>query len=384
MKTTLLIGSGVSFYSDIPDISYITNNILTSDKIGRGTDTNYYLEGYLGYSIQSYLNGYVSKCQKLINHVKLSIDQFYTHIQLEHQTNYEDIYYVLRQIEDSYQLEYENPSTLKLIEYLLVEMNLNRDHLKELITESTRFIECIVWQSIDKPFSKFDQFNMIIDLRQSLQLETILSLNHDLVLEKWLTENSIAFDDGFHLDGKKLPEWKGFTNESKNIKLCKVHGSIDWFEFRITKLKTYDNLVKVPGNTYVERIHEIDNSFTAPNSSRPSLLIGTFNKMWGYLSGIHEIMYEELKKSIINSDIIIISGYGFGDKGINTRLTNWLARENSKKMIIINPNKDSLISNSRGSYKINIMTNQTKHPKVELIEKKFEEVTFEEIKRYCA
>ncbi len=380
MKTTLIIGSGVSSYSDIPGLSSITDSILTSEKIGKGTDTNYYFTGYWGYVIQDYLNGYVMSCQKLLNQIKNKVDRFYKYIDFEHQTNYEDIYYVLRQIQDSYHLEYENPATISLIEELIRDTEWNDKDFKEIVTEAVRFIESLVWQSIDRPIKESSQFNIIKELLECFNFDTILTLNHDLVLETWLNSNGIRFDDGFHIDNKKLPEWKGFQNENGTLKLCKVHGSIDWFEFRITKPNTYDNLVKIPSNHYAEKIYKIDDSFMAPNSGKPSILIGTFNKMLGYLGGIHEILYDELKSIIMESEIIIISGYGFGDKGINTRLTNWLFQDLAQKMIIIHPDKESLIKNSRGSFKINVMTQHHQHPKVEFIEKRFEKVTIEDIK----
>jgi hypothetical protein len=384
MKKTLIIGSGVSYFSDIPGLSSITDSILTSGRIGKGTDTNYYFEGYWGYGIQDYLNGYVRSCQQLLNLIKNKIGRFYKLLEFEHQVNYEDIYYVLRQIQDSFHLEYENPATISLIEELIQDTELDKKNFKENITESVRYIESLVWQSIDIPVKQSSQYNIVKDLLDCFNLDTVLSLNHDLVLENWLHSNNINYDDGFHFDNKKLPEWKGFQNENGILKLCKVHGSIDWFDFRITKPSTYDNLVKIPRNHYAERINEIDDSFLAPNSGKPSILVGTFNKMLGYLGGIHEILYDELKSTIKESEVIIISGYGFGDKGINTRLTHWLFQNYSKKMIIIHPDKESLIKNSRGSFKINVMTEHYKHPKVELIEKRFEEVKIEEIKKYCA
>jgi len=357
---------------------------LNSKRIGRHSDQNYYFEGYLGFRIQGYLQEYVVSCQQLLNLVASKVERFYDHIEFEHTPNYEDIYYVLRQIKDSYLLEFENPAVISLIDELFADTKWEKKKFKETINEAIRLIESIVWQSIDISIEKSSQFDLINSISTHLNLDTILSLNHDLVLEKWLQSKGIVFDDGFHIDNKKLPEWKGFKNEKGILKLCKVHGSIDWFDFQIENPNSYRNLVKLPHNHYAETINGIDGSFKYPNSGTPSILIGTFNKMLGYLSGIHELLFEELKSEINKSEIIIVSGYGFGDKGINTRLLHWLYQDYSKKMIIIHPDRASLIENSRGSFKNNIMPSQSKHPKVELIEKKFEDVEIEEIIMYCA
>ena len=74
MKTTLIIGSGVSYYSKIPGISDITNSILTAENIGRGTDLNYYFEGYLDFKINHNLkdnDGHTANDEwKLLNNIK--------------------------------------------------------------------------------------------------------------------------------------------------------------------------------------------------------------------------------------------------------------------------------------------------------------------------
>lgn len=381
MKTTLLLGSGVSLYSDIPGLSAITKSLLNDKNIGKGTDLNYYYNGHLGYTIQEYLNGYVERCQQLMNHVSSIIERFHKHVGSESTANYEEIYYLLRQIQDSYHHEFENPATISLIEELLSETTWSVSEFKDVVVESCRFIESIVWQAIDKTIHKTSQFNIIHDLIREGNLDTIISLNHDLVLEDWLKTNGIQYDDGFHMTDLKFPEWTGYKNQPGDLKVCKVHGSIDWFEFRINRATNFDNLIKVPRNHYVELLYQTDSWLKAPNSGKPSILIGTFNKMLGYLSDIYEILFNEFKSVIEASEMIIISGYGFGDKGINTRLMHWLYQAKSRKMIIIHPNLDSLIENSRGSFKLNISSGNHKHPKVEIIEKPFEEVTIDEISK---
>jgi hypothetical protein len=379
MKTTLIIGSGVSCYSDIPNIQYITEYILTSNEIGRNSDSNYYINGYLGYSIQDYLNRYVIDSQLALNIIKEIIDRFYTFIKFEHKTNYEDIYYVVRQIYDSIILEYENPAVLGILQELINRGNFDEGNIESIMKESVRFIESIVWQLIDVSKIKSNQFDIVDDLIKHANLNTILNLNHDLVLEDWLSSKSILFDDGFQYDNKKVQEWKGFTNSPGLLKVCKVHGSIDWFDCRIEKPYTYDNIVKIPRNFYAEYIHDLDNAIMAPNSGRPYILIGTFNKMLGYLAGVYEILFDQLKSTILESEYIIISGYGFGDKGINARLTNWLFSSQARKMILVHPDRETLISNSRGSFKINIMNFSSKNPKVILLEKKFEDINYDDI-----
>ena len=105
--------------------------------------------------------------------------------------------------------------------------------------------------------------------------------------------------------------------------------------------------------------------------------------MLGYLSGVFKLLYDEFKKCLLTTEILIVSGYGFGDKGVNTKIINWLNSENSRKLIIIHPNKKALIENSRGNFYHNVLNEYKQHPKVDLIESKFEELGWEELKKHC-
>ena len=45
----------------------------------------------------------------------------------------------------------------------------------------------------------------------------------------------------------------------------------------------------------------------------------------------------------MQSEILIVSGYSFGDKGINTRLVDYINDPICKKFILIHPDKSVLI-----------------------------------------
>ena len=162
--------------------------------------------------------------------------------------------------------------------------------------------------------------------------------------------------------------------QNEKYNLIKLHGSIDWFTFSDGKNNT--DIFKVPldNNLPIDRYYEIDDRLVL-GDILPKFLIGSFNKLNSYLGGLYEIFYDLLKKRIDNAEFLIVSGYSFGDKGINTRITQFLSSSESKKLIIVHPDKESLKSNARGSFHINILPNS----KTEIIEKKFEELTIEEL-----
>jgi len=375
MITTALFGSGVSYVSEIPGIATITEKVLSGDNVGRQADSIYYIG-----SGQPYLQQKVAECINLIKHIHDDIANFYTLIQEDHAVNYEDIYYVLKQINDSFNLEFENPAINSLIEKLQANEDFSNGKLRDVAREAIKYIECIVWQMISYRKFTFDQFDIIIDLFKELNLKNIVSLNHDTVLDTYLQNRNVDYYDGFNYTEYKFPQWLGFENAPPNIiNFLKLHGSIDWFEVGVLKPQRGNEIFKLPNDIYIQAVHHEDEKFWGTTDGTPKILVGTFNKMLGYLSGIFEILYDLFKGKLKESNILIVSGYGFGDKGINTQLSNWLNYESSIKMIIIHPNKNELILKSRGNFRINIMNEDTIHPKVRLIQKKFEDVKLEEI-----
>lgn len=375
MITSALFGSGVSYVSEIPSIGVITEKILSGDGVGREADSIYYLN-----QGQRYLQHHISDNLKLINALKTEIELFYVRLGENHTVNYEDLYYLLKQIADSYHMEFENPGVNSLLEKLEGMDEFAEKKLRSITLETIKYIQSIVWQMIAYRKISFDQFQVIPEWIEEFNLKSIFSLNHDLVLENYLEQNNISYDDGFKNTQYKYPQWMGFSTDKDHLKLYKLHGSVDWFEIGVLKPQRSNEIFKLPLDIYVQGVHREEEAFWGTTDGTPKLLIGTFNKMLGYLSDIFETLYDSFKATLRESNKLIISGYGFGDKGINTQLSHWLNQENAEKMIIIHPYKDDLILHSRGNYRLNFMNADSKHPKVELIEKKFEEVTTAEIK----
>lgn len=320
---SLLIGSGVSYYSGIPSLNEITGLVLSGKNVSRNTDSHYYINKPINPLNQNHNKHFVVNNVNLIKELVTTIDEFYSQMGHNHKSNYEDIYFVNRQICDSYLFEYENPAIIKLINYLKQKLNISNEELKETSIETTKYIECIVWRLINKKFNNSDQFKILIPLISDYNLKSIISLNHDIVMEDFFKINNIRYNDGFTVLNKNLPEWTGYSNNNSKIILSKLHGSINWFSVMLRNSSKQSTIMKIPKGIYPERLYEIHDSIDI-GIGRPELLIGTFNKMWGYLLGIFEESFYFFKKSLDISSTLIISGYGFGDKGINTKLGNCL------------------------------------------------------------
>ena len=57
--------------------------------------------------------------------------------------------------------------------------------------------------------------------------------------------------------------------------------------------------------------------------SMPLLLIGTFNKVAEYSRGIFLDLHHRFRSTLREADRLVVCGYSFGDKGINTAVIEW-------------------------------------------------------------
>jgi len=232
---------------------------------------------------------------------------------------------------------------------------------------------------------KTDYLNFLKEADDDNDIDSIdiFTLNHDLVIESFLKSQTLNYVDGFDKDDteksmKKENSWEPETFESDEckIKLYKLHGSIDW---RIYEQDWKKYLCKVPLSWSPE----------TGFSLYPPLLIGTTNKILNYSTQFYLDIFYNFYKSLQESEILILSGYGFNDKGINSQITNWktkTGKEEIRKIIVIDENTDNIYKLSKegiskkyiDSMKNNLTSEQTLFQE----QKKIECITWTKIKEY--
>ena len=77
--------------------------------------------------------------------------------------------------------------------------------------------------------------------------------------------------------------------------------------------------------------------------------------------------------------MLIISGYGFSDKGINTKIMEWYYTNDENKILLIHKNSNSLKEKARGAVS-NKWDLWIKEKRLIIIEKWFQDVIWEELK----
>lgn len=370
-KVAILLGSGVSRHSGLMLVNEITDFILKTSNVARDYDMNYYL---FSDSVECQNVKYI---QKLLEYLKTIIEDYHKYASVRYDFNYEELYYLLHQISASERKEYENPAIYPLIQKLkkefTEEISFYREDFQRFIEEAMRYIHYVVYQLLQKSNETHNQFEIIAELSKMVNVIDIFTLNHDILLETFFKSRNIKFNFGFKKSGEISFFNRALLQQTEGINLYKLHGSIDWFNFQ--DAQGIWNLYCLPLNfdRQIDKYNALDDRLFLTDGL-PYFLIGTFNKMLNYLSGVYEIIFDLFKQRILLADKLIISGYGFSDKGINTRISHFISHP-GKEIVIIHPNINQLVESARGSFHINILNN----PNVKFVEKKFEESLIDDI-----
>lgn len=345
-KTAFLFGSGISIPAKIPGTAEITKQILSGEGIIRHSDANYYFGTKNGFYRE-----YVERVTAFVSVIKSTVDAFYTYDKNKTIT-YEDIYYVISQIDDCESCEFENPVVKAYIDQINPQIAhlLTGEywHLSDLTREAMTYINCIVWHMINREHFRLDHLDTVITLCRSLAETDIFTLNLDTLLETALSKTGLHVNDGFSepIHDVRYFDVRNFES-GHGVRLIKLHGSINWFKLRPEDDdKTYDD-VGIPLNYDFWHTRDHRGKLQWPVDGRPMMLTGTFNKMIDYGIGVFADLHYQFYKSLQDCKNLIICGYGFGDRGINQRVLDWLFKYPGVRTIVIHPDVAKLRLHAR-------------------------------------
>ena len=69
--------------------------------------------------------------------------------------------------------------------------------------------------------------------------------------------------------------------------------------------------------------------------------------MLQYTIGIYADLFCELRRALCQTERLIVCGYGFGDKGVNGQIGEWVNTSDPKVMVVIHPEPKSLMRLAR-------------------------------------
>ena len=284
----------------------------------------------------------------------------------------------------------ENPAVRRFVKSLRADMMPLIEIAKEsgwhnvhsfqsLIGETRNYIADIVSNRLGAQATSQSHLDLIAHACRLGNVTSISTLCHDTHVESYLKDNSIPISDGFAEPEVDVRYWNGDLSSSGKTPFLKLHGSVNWFGFCPRHSSSgFDARIGIPLNGDHYHTKTKDGEFQWPIDGRPLLLIGTFNKISQYSSGIFLDLYYRFRTTLRAADKIVICGYSFGDKGINAELNNWYYEERGRQFVIIHPNPDCLIATARPAIQRISAEVWQKNDSISFIAKKLEEVGIDE------
>ena len=380
-----LLGAGASIPSGYPSTDELTENILSGKGFYRHTDSCYYQDDKI---INYTEDVYVSANVRVLNELKKLADDSLKYSRGT-ESNYEDLLYLLKQISDHYLGEIENPAIdlfIKQIEPIIDscmdEIDNNRISRREkMVAETEHYIRDAVASLLKKKPKKIEHLKNVFDPYLSRSQRCfVATLNHDTHLETYLRQSASFLADGFGCETNGVRYYLRSPNpiDDFGIQIFKLHGSVDWYTFCPDNGTPYENRVGISVNG--DQYHTKDSCGRRqwPDSGRPIVIMGTFNKFFDYHSSLFTDLHAAWRLSLERVNRLVIIGYGFGDKGINSQIIEWVFNRRGRRILLIEPNVSELKKRARGVITKN-WNNWEEAGVLQILEKGMESCSSEEI-----
>lgn len=352
---SFLLGAGVSMPFGTPSGYVLTDELLNPSSLWYQDGSRFSL--WHGDINDPFIKYHPSKekIETISKFSKILISETEKYYKLRGRTaSYEDIYGLCYTLQDYKSDKYVTEPLIgrsykrilcqcrfqRLFNYKIPQLSLVSDFCK--LTMS--FIKSILSIKLNiKDFSSTGLETLMNFIKNSYYHKiNIFTLNHDIIVEKLLQQNSLNYTDGFDTNDYFITDfflWNPSVYKSdQKINLLKLHGSIDWENFFLCPGQIYYTNSRGKDGLDVYKVKTRDGRELTP-STDPDFLTGSTNKFIYYNFDKFVDSQYWFKELIDESDILIISGYSFGDSGINRRILEWLYKGKQKKVIIIDPSK---------------------------------------------
>lgn len=354
MNIAFLLGSGTSIPAGYPSVATITEDLLSDQpnhlpsQPGANGGSSPQALAFLRWLETIVIARYASEGQR--------------------GANYEDIYFVASQIRDDLRGEFDNPAVRPLVEKAITEHllphgdgSLNLSALLEtLAADVADDIRGRVVSRLTKPPEQLSERTHHLDfIAQSVrsvggQNTTVMTLNHDALIETCLDAHGIGFTDGFSRTANNVGvrEWapSSISDGGNVVRLLKLHGGIDWYRFRPDGAEPWsEDYVGIPTADFPTGRVDAAGRRHSTLDRLPIHLIGTFNKLTSYTDPIYLHLYHHAFQAVRRADALVVVGYGFGDKGINKLVTEWICRSPHRRLVVVDRCANTLWRRARGS-----------------------------------
>jgi len=360
MKVCFLLGSGISRPASLPSVDELTSQVLAPKEFFRCSDGVYRRVEAVQQNpmlVQKQITD-MERIEQLLRWLKGNAEVRYA-ADTERRVNYEDLACLAAQIHNDSLDEYENPA---LGPFICCALNAlpglcSEGKLGELAGQTVNYIADVVADMLVKLPSNQRHLEVFQQAASDNRFEEVnlFTLNHDRLLEHFLRARAVAVVDGFDNENSLgirtwnpalFDMWRTHAR-APVVRLFKLHGSIDWRRFRPSETQGGERASNPRREEYVGirsnpalanakdkqgRAHE--------EVDRALFLAGTFNKMLDYLNHVFLELHYRFHRILADTTRLVVCGYGFGDKGINNRITDWMCLstgQGDRKMVLIEP-----------------------------------------------
>lgn len=351
-QIAFLLGSGISIPANIPSVQDITRQLFSGDNIVMNGQRFEF--GEVPPNDVSRQKEHRDRIIFLLEEIKKEIQNYYWY-NAARSINYEEITYLLIQVHDSLSGEYQNALSQALIkqllpslkEHLFVELRTPKREeamskvdandtgaieslMKEYFKETLNYVIDTVCIMLDRNYETTDHLEFLSELNNDNKYShiDIFCLNHDLLLESYFKEKGIEYVNGFKPEGDDMVFDPELFNIDHRISLIKLHGSLNWrYDHHLSKYKLYKE--------YGDLVN--------PD---PLILVGTYNKQQEYVNGFFTALFVEFYQRLQKSNTLVICGYGFSDKAINSQIIFWMNKSTDNKLILIHEDPELLVKSA--------------------------------------
>ena len=355
-RVSFLLGSGISIPAEMPSLTTITERVLSGSGVVRHTDGRYYLGG----PDRDIMTGYVERCVEFLKILCSEIEKYYkSRPYHKSPPNYEDLYYVAFQIYESEVGAHDNPVVQPFVDRILPDIkrllvgrqdDIEKEwQLYKIAEEATHYIHDIVTDVLGVEPADVSYLRCIGDacLEMGIELD-LFTLNHDKVLEKYLDNSRVAYTEGFESTENGYRYWSPevFQQSIHKVRLFKLHGSVRWFRYEPNAATGRNDPVGMAIDGRHWLIEDPHGQLRLRHWDRSMLLVGTFNKVPEYTNRIFADLFYEFRRSLRQTDILVVCGYGFGDRGINMQIADWAFSSNEVLIVVIHGKPEDLKDNA--------------------------------------
>lgn len=195
-----------------------------------------------------------------------------------------------------------------------ISSSMNRDDNKTRAAQTVaQYIDILV-KILSSASGENEYFDILAEFVQRTNA-AVATLNYDVLFEESCRRNLVDFDYGLaRWNDRQMTDWR-----TPATKIFKLHGSINW-----------------TGSP--EQIL-ISDEPAKPERWRRSNALLIFGGQSGKLTpdGPFLQLRNDFEKSVMKTNRLLIVGYSFGDKHINSILRKWVSTRVKSKMVIVDP-----------------------------------------------